>query len=175
MEAGESYELMVVDGEELHLELNRLDIDEVDLDDDNARLRHHQWNGKTPEDFIREMRDTSELKESIKNNGGLLEKIFAQPVVGAGRYRVREGNRRLVCVRDLHLQFPDDPRWATIPARILPPDLEPKKLAILLADWHVKGKVKWDAHEAAKPKTPPRVVLAVIGTPQASFSDRQIA
>jgi hypothetical protein len=159
MDAGESYEVMIIDGDELRLELGELPIEAVDLDDDNARLRHHLWNGKTPEDFIREMRDTPELKESIKSNGGLLEKIFAQPVVGAGRklgkYRAREGNRRLVCVRDLHQQFPDDPRWATIPARILPADLEPKKLAILLADWHGPIRCKCSCGRGLCSPSPP--------------------
>lgn len=54
-----------------------------------------------------------------------------------------------MCIRDLRRKYPDDPRWQIVTARVLPRDLDPKKLAILLADWHVAGKVDWDAHEKA--------------------------
>jgi hypothetical protein len=86
--------------------------------------------------------------KDIEENGGLLEKPFLQPN-GNGNYKAKEGNRRVLCVSDLHHRYRGNPAWRTVPARILPADLDPKKLAILLADWHVAEKVKWDAHEKA--------------------------
>jgi hypothetical protein len=50
---------------------------------------------------------------------------------------------------ELHDKHPKDPRWKTMIARVLPPDIDPRKVAILLADQHVAGKVRWDAHEKA--------------------------
>jgi hypothetical protein len=74
--------------------------------------------------------------KDIEENGGLLEKPFLQPN-GNGNYKAKEANRRVLCVSDLRHRYPGNPAWRTVPARILPADLDPKKLAILLADWHV--------------------------------------
>ena len=46
-------------------------------------------------------------------------------------------------------KFSDDPRWKTIPARVLPADITDRQIAILLGELHVGGKNKWSAFEKA--------------------------
>ena len=38
-------------------------------------------------------------------------------------------------------KFKDQTTWDTIPARVVPKDVEERKVAILLADQHVAGKI----------------------------------
>ena len=68
---------------------------------------------------------------------------------GGRKLKAVEGNSRLVCLQNLHARYPSDPRWTAVPARILPRDVDPKHVAILLADFHVAGKIQWKAHEKA--------------------------
>jgi hypothetical protein len=148
MMADTVYEVIMVKGDPIRMEIADVPLDDIELDDDNPRLRHRYQNGQSAEDFIRAMPDTPKLRKDIEQNHGLLEKPFLQPN-GGGKKKVKEGNRRVVCMRDLRRKYPDDPTWQTLTARVLPADLDPRKLAILLADWHVAGKVDWDAHEKA--------------------------
>jgi len=68
-----------------------------------------------------------------------------------GKFKVLEGNCRTVCFRSLPAmpKFKDQTTWDTIPARVVPTDVEERKVAILLADQHVAGKIQWKAHEKA--------------------------
>jgi hypothetical protein len=88
------------------------------------------------------------LAQSILQNGGVYERIIVQRK--GDRYLVREGNSRTVATRHLAAQFPGDARFATMPAMIFDVDLTEEDLAVLLADMHVAGKIKWDAYEQAK-------------------------
>jgi ParB-like chromosome segregation protein Spo0J len=89
-------------------------------------------------------RDVKDLYQSIKKNGGLIERIIVRP---SGV--VAEGNCRTVVYRKLHAQFPDDPAWKSIPARVLPDDIDEKQIAILLGELHVGGKNEWIPFEKA--------------------------
>jgi hypothetical protein len=100
------------------------------------------------EQFLKDLPDAPKLRKDIEANGGLRERVILRPV-GKGKFKVAEGNRRRVAYGELHDKNPDDERWKTLPARVLPEDVDMKKVAILLADQHVHGKVRWDAHEKA--------------------------
>jgi hypothetical protein len=89
------------------------------------------------------------LAQSIFQNGGVREPIIVQPV-GKNKYRVREGNSRTVCNRHLAEQNPDDERFQIIPAHVFQQQLTEEDIAVLLADFHVAGKIRWDAYEQAK-------------------------
>lgn len=144
------FEEIVVGGETLRLEHRDVPIADIELDDDNPRLRYlrQKANGKTLAEVIRDLPDAPRLRKDIEQNGGLKEKIILR-VKPNGKHKATEGNRRRVAVGDLHDKSPKDPRWKTMPARILPADVDEKKVAILLSGLHVAGKVAWDAHEKA--------------------------
>ncbi|NYF54066.1 hypothetical protein [Tunturiibacter gelidoferens] len=88
------------------------------------------------------------LAQSIQQNGGVYEAIIVQRT--GEQYLVREGNCRTVSARHLLDQYPNDSRFMTIPAMIFDSDLTEEDLAVLLADMHVSGKIRWDAYEQAK-------------------------
>jgi len=62
---------------------------------------------------------------------------------------VVEGNCRTVVYRKLLEKYKDDPRWQRIPARVLPPDIRDREVAILLGEMHVAGKNSWTPFEKA--------------------------
>src|SRR5207237_265871 len=47
-------------------------------------------------------------------------------------------------------QYPNEPRFRTMPAMIFDVELTEEDIAVLLADMHVASKIKWDAYEQAK-------------------------
>ncbi len=88
------------------------------------------------------------LANSIFQNGGVYEDIIVQR--NGKKFRVREGNCRLVASRHLLEQYPNDARFMSMPGMIFDVDLTEEDLAVLLADMHVAGKIRWDAYEQAK-------------------------
>src|SRR6266446_1662974 len=88
------------------------------------------------------------LANSILQNGGVYESIIVQR--DGKKFRVREGNCRVAASRHLSEQRPNDTRFKTIPALVFDAELSEEDLAILLADMHVAGKIRWDAYEQAK-------------------------
>jgi transposase len=86
---------------------------------------------------------------SVFQNGGVYDAIIVQRN-GKDKYRVREGNCRTVASRHLLDNHPNDTRFMTMPAMVFDVDLTEEDLAVLLADMHVAGKIRWDAYEQAK-------------------------
>jgi hypothetical protein len=146
----QTFEEVTIKGEKIVLEHRNVPTIDIVLDEDNPRLRYQRAkDGDKPlEDIIRAMPDAARLRKDIEDNGGLRERVILQPLAN-GKYKVAEGNRRRVAVGDLLGKAPKDVRWQTMPARILPHEMDPRKLAIMLADWHVTNKVRWEAHEKA--------------------------
>jgi len=132
-------------------------IELIQLDYDNPRIKYklslQLMNGDKPsekdlEKLILDLNDVRKLRRDIEHNGGLRDRVILQ-ANGDGKYKAVEGNCRTVCVRDLSRKNPKEARWKKIPAKILPADVDPKQKAILLTDFHVAGKIKWEAHEKA--------------------------
>jgi hypothetical protein len=127
-------------------------VDRIELDENNPRIRYRlkfEMNGKgSVENVILGLPEVKLLKKDIEANGGLRERVMLQEN-GNGKFKAVEGNCRMVCVQSLRAKHKDDPRWKTVPARILPKGVDPKQIAILLSDFHVAGKITWDAHEKA--------------------------
>jgi hypothetical protein len=123
----------------------------IELDRRNPRIRYRlslEATGKKPlEDVINAMPEVKALRKDIELNGGLRERIILQE--NGTKLKTIEGNCRMVALQSLHAKYPDDPRWKTVPARILPTNADPRQIAILLADFHVAGKIQWKAHEKA--------------------------
>jgi hypothetical protein len=126
-------------------------IGNVELDKNNPRIRYRlqlEQNGKSLEDVILAMPEVKALRKDIAKNGGLRERVILQRN-GNGKFMTIEGNCRMVCVESLHKTDPNEPIWKKVPARILPKDVDPRQVAIMLADFHVAGKISWKAHEKA--------------------------
>jgi hypothetical protein len=137
----------------LRIEHARVPTSAVMFDDDNPRLRYQRTvrPNVSETDLLIDNTDGRWLKKDIKEKG-LLDSIYVRRVDnedGTTSYICVEGNRRTACVRELNAEFPEDPRFQTIPARILPEKTTEEQTALLMASFHVAGKVKWDAHEKA--------------------------
>lgn len=62
---------------------------------------------------------------------------------------VIEGNTRVTVLKELHERYPRDARFARVKAYLLPPGFSDSDLAILMANYHVKGTLRnqWDRYQ----------------------------
>lgn len=151
MEHERLIEEVTIGGQVIRLEHDNVPIEQVELDNDNPRIRyrlHLEQNGKKLEEVILAMPEVSKLRKDIETNGGLRERVILQ-ANGNGKFKAIEGNCRMVCLQSLKQKHQADSRWKKVPARILPKDVDPKSIAILLSDFHIAGKIQWKAHEKA--------------------------
>lgn len=143
-----------IQGRDVPFERGRLAIDTLTLDPNNPRIQY--LIGRQAEPVTQERLDellwakdqVKALSQSIKQNGGVFDPIIVQKQ--DGRYLVREGNSRTVATRHVAELHPGDNRFQTVPAMIFDGQLEDDDIAVLLADMHVAGKIRWDAYEQAK-------------------------
>lgn len=84
-----------------------------------------------------------ELKESIKENGGLINPL----IVREGDWAVLEGNSRLAAYR---LLAKTDPiRWGKVKCTVLPADIDDSTISTLLGVYHIVGTKDWSPYEQA--------------------------
>jgi hypothetical protein len=142
---------ITIGNERVAMQLEDVALALVDLDDENPRIRYRlqraKASGKAPMDLLLEEAPVKALRNDIRSNGGLRERIILRK--SGRRYTVVEGNCRTACYQSLRQSDPENKLWHKIPARILPDEVGERKIATLLADMHVAGKIKWDAHEKA--------------------------
>jgi len=133
----------------LRIQHTRAAVELIDFDPDNPRLRYlRSLNpGISDSDLLFKDNDTKWLKADIKEKG-LLDAPYVKRTPD-GRLICVEGNRRLACEKSLATEFPDDPKFKEIQVRVLPENTTPEQAALLMASFHVAGKVQWDAHEKA--------------------------
>ncbi|MGH9535399.1 MAG: hypothetical protein ACRD2E_11125 [Terriglobales bacterium] len=144
-------EEVTVMGHPVRFTYSNVPIEQIELDQSNPRIRYRlamEQNGKGLEQVIMALPEVKELRKDIELTGGLRERVVLQQN-GNGKYKALEGNCRMVCLQSLHGKSPDEDKWKTVPARILPKDTDEKQIAVLLLDWHVAGKITWQAHEKA--------------------------
>jgi hypothetical protein len=149
----EQVDEIVLGGVKVQVRGQEVPLDRVVLDRENPRLANTvaMASSASGEDVQRKLADTlwadpdvHTLYHAVKDNGGLIERIIVR-----SNFVVAEGNCRTVVYRKLREKFPADPRWQTIPARVLPADITDRQIAILLGELHVGGKNKWSAFEKA--------------------------
>jgi hypothetical protein len=145
----------VIQGKQVPYTIARIPNDQLELDPGNPRVQYlvGQMAGNVTQSRLDELiwakDQVKALAQSIFQNGGIREAIIVQPS-GDKLYRVREGNSRTVSNRHLAEQHPGDERFASVPAHIFEQNLTPEDIAVILADFHVAGKIRWDAYEQAK-------------------------
>lgn len=143
---------ITLDGKKVRVRNALIPVHAVHLDPANPRIANTfaVLTGSGPaseqriEALLWEDPDVRDLSRQIEINGGLIERII---ITEDGR--AIEGNCRTVCYRKLHQKHPKDARWRTIPARLLPPQIGAKDIAILLGEMHVAGKNTWSPFEKA--------------------------
>jgi len=142
-------EEVTVGGKIFQLKHENVPIEKCELDPSNPRIKYRlsHASGKTAEQELLDWRDIILLCKDIEKTGGLRERIIVQWNLTRKKYKVIEGNCRLASVRSLHAKYTDDPRWQTIPCKLLPSDLDERAISIMLMDWYVVGKIQWKPHE----------------------------
>jgi len=129
-------------------------LDEIKLDPSNVRFLHFQnkLSEKEIEEILWKESDTLELYKQILSAG----KLYEKPILNSN-LTVIEGNRRIVCLRKLNkearegkfLKIPKN-QFDKVKCIVLPSDILPKDIDILLATIHVKGKKPWNAFNKTK-------------------------
>ncbi len=143
-----------IQGQDIPYERRTVPIEAIDLDPKNPRIQFligQRGDKVTQDDLNRLIWDKDQVKAlaaSIFQNGGVYEPLILQK--RGNRFIAREGNCRTVAGRHLAEQYPDDPRFATVPAMVFEGELSEEDIAVWLADMHVAGKIRWDAYEQAK-------------------------
>lgn len=147
-------EYVTLQGRQIPLTRMMVPVESLELDPRNPRIQFlvGQKAGLVTEreldDLLWDKDRVKLLSQSILQNGGVIEPLILQR--NGESYRVREGNLRTVASRHLIEQNPNAPEFQTVPAMVFDGTLTEEDLAVLLADMHVAGKIRWDAYEQAK-------------------------
>ena len=144
---------IVLNGVKVQVRSMDLPLDSVKLDPTNPRVANTVAvsdfgtganQQQRLEDLLWGDSDVRDLYRAILDNKGLVERIIVR-----NNLVVAEGNCRTAIYRRLRRNFPNDPSWVTIPARVLPADISDKQVAVLLGELHVGGKNEWSPFEKA--------------------------
>src|SRR6266581_364885 len=146
---------IAVGGRKTEGSLERISLEQLRLDPTNVRFKHREK--ELPEGEIErhiwEEEDAKTLFRQIKTSGGLME----PPVVlrtSDSQFLVKEGNRRVVCLRKLSKEAHDGKlakegykyskdHFDTVQCIVLPGDLSQKDLDSLIGTRHVSGPKEW--------------------------------
>lgn len=135
--------------------LEHVQLRQLRLDPTNVRFKHLEMELPEAEieHYIWEEEDAKTLYKQIKTSGGLTE----APVIlrtSDEQFLVKEGNRRIVCLRRLSneaaggklaeegYKYPKD-HFDIVQCIVLPPDLSQKDLDSLIGMRHVSGPKEW--------------------------------
>lgn len=145
---------IVLDNVKVQVRNQDLPLDAIELDPTNPRIAYTVRLGNfgtgralqsTLETLLWRDEDVRhKLYQSVLENGGLIERIIVR-----SNGRIAEGNCRTVVYRKLFESDPNNSRWRTIPARVLPAEISEKQIAKLLGEMHVGGKNAWSPFEKA--------------------------
>lgn len=147
-------EYLTLQGRQIPLTRMMVPVESLELDPRNPRIqflvgqRAGLVGDKELDELLWEKDRVKLLAQSILQNGGVLEPLIVQR--SGKNYRVREGNLRTVASRHLIGQNPNTSEFQMVPAMVFDGTLTEEDLAVLLADMHVAGKIRWDAYEQAK-------------------------
>lgn len=95
------------------------------------------------EDYMCKLDRIKELKEAIRQNGGLTTPL----IVRDGDFAVLEGNSRLAAYRILARQDPI--KWGMVKCTVLPSNIDESAIMTLLGQYHIVGTQDWSPYEQA--------------------------
>lgn len=140
-------ELEVTKGRKIPARLVTVPIRQLRLSPTNPRIRHKSPSSEESEieEWLWREEGTRTLYNEIKYSGGLSEK----PIIDSNLF-VIEGNRRIVCLRRLDDQAKNgelpgysEDMFEKVQSLMLPPEVHPKDVDLLVARVHVSGKSEW--------------------------------
>jgi len=142
-------EIAITPERKTRCEIKVIPLSQLMLDPKNVRFKHEQREMKDAEieEYIWKQPESKNLYREILASRGLSE----SPVVDSDN-NVKEGNRRVVCLRKLSenaqkgdvlpADIPKD-QFDYVQCYVLPPDTPEKDIALYLARVHVSGKDMW--------------------------------
>jgi len=140
-----------IQGVPVELELLEVDPDAVVLDSTNPRLgfsiRQLEPEERTDAActlLLTSQEEVEQLKRSILLSGGVQEPIYLRP-----NGVVAEGNRRVVAMRLAKEERPNDPRFKTMPAWMIPEATPETTVQDLLNEIHLGSVRGWAPYEKA--------------------------
>jgi hypothetical protein len=140
-----------IQGKPIELELIEVDPDEVTLDPTNPRvgfsmkhLAEIERNEGACTLLLTTQEDTEALRRSIVLSNGVQEPIYLRT-----DKTVAEGNRRVVALRAAKEEFPNDPRFARMPAWLIPAGTPESVVQDLLNEIHLGSVRGWAPYEKA--------------------------
>lgn len=140
-----------IQGHPVELTLIEVDPNDVRLDPTNPRigfsmrqLEQGERNEGACVLLLTSQEDTEALKRSIVASNGVQEPIYLR-----SDQRVAEGNRRVVALRAAQEEFPEDPRFSTMPAWLIPEGTSEDVIQDLLNEIHLGSVRGWAPYERA--------------------------
>ena len=140
-----------IQGHPVELTLIEVDPDKVTLDTTNPRIGFSMR--QLPEGertdaastlLLTSQEDTEGLRRSIIQSNGIQEPVYLR-----ADGRVAEGNRRVVALRAAKEQFPDEERFARMPAWLIPEGTPESVIQDLLNEIHLGSVRGWAPYEKA--------------------------
>lgn len=146
---------IAIEGRRTEGSLEKISLDQLRLDPTNVRFKHREK--ELPEGeverYIWEEEDAKTLYKQIKTSGGLME----PPVVlrtSEEQFLVKEGNRRIVCLRKLSKEAHEGKlakegykyakdHFDSVQCIVLPSELSQKDVDSLIGTRHVSGPKEW--------------------------------
>jgi len=150
--------IIPIDGKDTKIIPRQIEIDKLDLDELNPRISFFKdnqvSNGLTKDQIIFALTNKKpeafrKLKDSIHNNKGIINPIWIESVRNK-KYKVIEGNTRVVIYQKLQQEEPNEERWKTILSNILPNEIDNEQKNFIRLQSHLRGATEWDAYEKAK-------------------------
>lgn len=147
-----------LDGKETTIEVGQIEISLLQLDQTNPRIsffRDNQTTDNLTEEQIifaltnKKPEAFRKLKDSIHNNRGIVNAIWVEPL-DSEKYRVIEGNSRVVAYQQLKVEEPFEEKWKSILSYILPHKVGGEQKDFIRLQSHLRGTTEWDAYEKAK-------------------------
>jgi len=153
--------IIPIDGKDTIIEARQIGVNELELDELNPRIsffRDNQVTDSLTEDQIifaltnKKPEAFRKLKDSIHNNKGIVNPIWVEPIreKKGKKYKVIEGNTRVVIYQQLQQTEPYEDRWNTILCNVLPHEIDEEQKNFIRLQSHLRGTTEWDAYEKAK-------------------------
>ncbi|MEW6409384.1 MAG: ParB/Srx family N-terminal domain-containing protein [Nitrospirota bacterium] len=142
------------------VEIEEIDIDKLVLDEENPRIGYWRDNIMRVTDATSQgdleialksggYEDYNRLKRSIETSEGAMEEIWVYPIED-GRYKIIDGNTRVLIYRDLKDKYPQKDCYKQIRCKVLPPDITEKSINFIRLIAHLRGVNDWQAYERAR-------------------------
>lgn len=147
-------------GIKMEVEIREIGTDLLILDEENPRIGYWLDNVRMVSDEVTQDQlelalksgnydDYSNLKRAIETNEGILQEIWVFPI-DDDRYRIVDGNTRVLIYRDLREKYPHKKTYRSIRCRVLPEDITETAINFIRLIAHLRGVNDWQAYERAR-------------------------